>query len=248
MEGRQRNLSLPASIMEVGIPIIMNATELKLIRSHDEVGNIRTFIFQSNDIDWVPGMFMAYTLPQAGESEEENQRYFTIASAPHEDEIHISTRITNSPFKQTLNSLQPGDTIQAAGLDGDFFWNKETKGPVVLVAAGIGVTPYRSMLLDRVKKGESVEATMLYFNRTNEIPFLDAFQKIAKDHPEFKLVSIVGEDITADRLLELAPQAQEGTLFISGPEPMVDAIGEDLKSRGVTVMQDWFPGYTEADF
>jgi ferredoxin-NADP reductase len=224
-------------------------TNLKLIEKHDEIGNIKTFSFDTEDLTWTPGQYLTFVLSSAGTDKKDNQRYFTIASAPSEQMINISTRITESMFKKTLDALNPGDSIQASALGGDFVWDDQTVGPIVLVAAGIGVTPYRSILLERKAKGQSLDATLIYFNRNDEISFLDIFEKIQAEHPEFKLVKLVGERITKDRILELSPEnIKEGTIYISGPEPMVETVGEELKKGGINVKQDWFPGYTDENF
>lgn len=225
-----------------------NQTTLKLIAAHNEAGNVKTFSFETGGLNWTPGQHQTYTLPSAGTEEQENTRFFTIASAPSEQRIDISTRISDSSFKQTLNSLSVGDTIQVHGLEGDFTWDQDTKEPITLIAAGIGVTPYRSMLLEREANNLPLNATLIYFNRNEEIPFLDIFQKIEQGHEEFTLINITGEHVNAERILELAPQIKTGTTYISGPEPMVDTIGEDLKKLGVNLKQDWFPGYTSENF
>src|SRR4051812_34255965 len=99
--------------------------ELKLISSHDEVGNVRTFVFETGGATWLAGQYQTYVLKQAGEAKGDNQRFFTIAAAPSEGEIHISTRVTESKFKQALNALQPGETIEAHGIEGDFTWEED---------------------------------------------------------------------------------------------------------------------------
>jgi len=38
------------------------------------------------------------------------------------------------------------------------------------------------------------------------------------------------------------------TVYISGPEPVVESVGNALKQRGLTVKQDWFPGYDEQTY
>lgn len=221
--------------------------QYKLISSHDEVGNIRTFVFETGGATWTAGQYQTWVLKQAGETEAENQRFFTIASAPSEGEFHISTRVGPSVFKQALNALQPGDTIEAHGIEGDFTW-EETGEPVVLVAAGIGVTPFRSILLERSHPGKPLNATLLHYNRDDAIPFKDEFTALQATHPELTIKYIIGQSVTADSILENAPVAQTQLTYLSGPEPMVDAIGDELKKRGVNLKQDWFPGYTEATF
>ncbi len=221
--------------------------EYKLISAYDEAGNVRTFVFECNGAKWLAGQYQTWVLKQAGETEDENQRFFTIAAAPSEGELHISTRVGPSAFKQALNVLKPGEAIEAHDIEGDFTW-EETGEPVVLVAGGIGVTPFRSILLERHALGKPLNATLLHYNREDAIPFKDEFAKLLLAHPELTIKYIVGEPITTDGILQNAPDARSQLTYLSGPEPMVDAVGEELKKQGVNLKQDWFPGYTDQTY
>lgn len=221
-------------------------TKLKLIRSYDEIDNIRTFVFETGGATWLPGQYQTYELSQVEGDEKAKKRFFTIAAAPSEGEIHISTRVTESGFKQALNALQPGDEIEAHDIEGDFLWQDDE--PVVLVAGGIGVTPYRSMFLERANTVRPLNAHLLYYGRDENFAFRNEFEALVAAHPELTIDYIVGEMISADTILSHAPEATERTTYLSGPEPMVDAVGEDLQKHGVTLKQDWFPGYNEATY
>lgn len=220
--------------------------KLKLLRSYDEVGNIRTFVFESGGVTWQAGQYQTWELSQVEGDEKAKKRYFTIAAAPSEGELHISTRVSDSAFKQTLNAMQPGDEIEARNIEGNFTWEKDE--PVVLVAGGIGVTPYRSILLERAATSKLLNAHLLYFGRDENFAFRGEFDRLAGAHLELAIDYIVGEPITADAILAHAPEAATQTTYLSGPEPMVDAIGEELGARGVVLKQDWFPGYTETTY
>ncbi len=224
------------------------STSLSLISSRDEVGNVRTFVFEKKTLEWVAGQSQAYVLPQAGKTEKENAHWFTISSAPVEETINISTRISASPFKQALNALNPGDEISTHSLGGTFTWEEIGDAPLILMAAGIGITPFRSILLQRSASGKPLNATLLYFNRTDEIPFEKELQKLSHDHSEFHIEMVIGDPVTAEKIFELAPEAAERIVYLSGPAPMVSSIGTALKERGVTIKQDRFPGYDESNF
>lgn len=219
---------------------------LRLVRSYDEVDNIRTFVFETGGETWQAGQYQTYELSQIDGSEDRWRHFFTIASAPSEGEIHISTRVTDSSFKQTLNAMKPGDGIEARDVEGDFLWTGGSQ--VVLVAAGIGVTPYRSMLIERHMTGESLSAHLLYYSRDKNFAFKKEFSELEKVHPELKISYISGEKVTASSILKHAPEAKDILTYISGPEAMVDTVGDQLKKKGVEIKQDWFPGYSEETF
>lgn len=222
--------------------------ELSLISAHDEVDNVRTFVFERKNLQWAAGQNQAYVLPKAGGTEEENEHWFTIASAPVEGTVNISTRISASPFKTALNALKPGEKITTHSLGGKFVWEEDDDTAVTLVAAGIGITPFRSILLQRSATAKPLNATLLYFNRTDAVPFQKELENLAQKHLEFHMKLIVGEPITAEKILLLAPTAKEQVVYLSGPEPLVKSIGSALKELGVVTKQDRFPGYDESNF
>jgi len=223
-------------------------TRLKLLSSHSEAGNVRTFVFDTGGLTWTAGQAQAYTLPYLGEKEEDNQRWFTIASAPSEGEIHISTRISQSKFKQALSEMEVGDVIETHGLEGEFTWEEGSPERVVLVAGGIGITPFRSILKSRLSVGKRVDATLLYFNCDKDVPFQEELEAIRATHEELEIQIVIGEAVTADAILERAPQSALQVVYLSGPEPMVEKVGSELRDRGVRIKQDWFPGYDEKTY
>lgn len=220
--------------------------DLKFVRAYDEVGNIKTFVFEVGDTTWQPGQYQQYVLPQAGENKDDSHRWFTIASAPSEDEVHISTRMSGSNFKNALDALKSGEAIEAHGAEGDFTWDDDSE--VVLVAGGIGITPLRSMIVERMTTGRPIKAKLLYYGRDENFAFREVFDKAATEHPEFSVEYIVGEPITADSIIEHEPRVQELTTYLTGAEPMVESVGEALKARGVALKQDWLPGYDEKTY
>lgn len=226
----------------------METRRLKLLDKRSEAGNVKTFIFETGGLQWIAGQSQGYILRQAGATEDEYQRWFTIASAPVEREIHISTRVSNSSFKQALDAMQAGDEIESHSLEGDFTWEDSQGEEVVLVAGGIGVTPFRSVFIERHSTGKPLNAHLLYYNRTEEVPFREEFATLQKDHPELRIQLVVGEQISADSIMEHAPESRQSLVYLSGPEPMVEAVGGDLKDRGVQIKQDWFPGYDESTY
>src|SRR5436190_18570665 len=77
-------------------------------------------------------------------------RPFTLASAPHEPELMIATRMRNSAFKRALAAAPAGMKLALEGPAGVMVLHADARRPAVFLAGGIGITPFRSMALDAV--------------------------------------------------------------------------------------------------
>ena len=88
-------------------------------------------------------------------------RAFSLSSGPDEAEVRITTRITDkpSPYKRALMALKPGDQMVMRGPFGPFFLDG-SKRPVVFIAGGIGITPYRALIGDAIGKKEQAPASI----------------------------------------------------------------------------------------
>ncbi len=75
-----------------------------------------------------------------------NRRTFSIASAPFEDEIMIATRMRDTAFKRVLKTMPAGTKVRVQGPTGRFTLDAGDTRPAVMIAGGIGITPFISML------------------------------------------------------------------------------------------------------
>lgn len=226
--------------------------KLTLVKKYPEVGNVVTFRFKpESPLSWQAGQFMEYELPHDNPDDEGIKRWFTIAAAPYEGEMQITTRITDSTFKQTLNSLQVGGTIQADGKpDGDFVWQDSDK-PLVWIAGGIGITPFHSILKQRLHENKTNPVALLYANRSDDIVFKNEIDEWARNDESFKVNYSVGKSLDAKLVHEILGDVNSKLVYLSGPEPMVESLGDSLKEKGLPenqLVQDFFPGYTEKNY
>lgn len=231
---------------------LQKTTALRLLEKKHLVDNIWAFRFTPDQpLSWTPGQFIRVEITHDNPDSEGTKRWFTISSTPHDGFIQITTRITDTTFKQALAALETGQTIKLIEQpDGDFVWQESDK-PLVLVAGGIGITPFYSMLKARGHSGQPVSATLIYNGRTDELPFKAEFEEASQRHPEFTVHYVIGEPLTAKRLAELVPDINASQVYISGPESMVEALGKQLEENGITndnLHQDFFPHYSEANY
>lgn len=223
-----------------------------------QASNIVSFCFKpEKPVKQTAGQFIEMRLPHENRDKRGDKRWFTLSSAPTEELISITTKFAaenGSSFKQTLRSLKPGAELQISEPMGDFVLPKDPSIPLVFVAGGIGLTPFHSIIKWLADTGERRDIHMLYgVNNPDEIVFRDLFETyctefdiiVSKPSPGWK--GLTG-NLSAERILELIGNVDNKLIYLSGPEPMVEAFDKDLKKLGVNKKQlvtDFFPGYAE---
>ena len=219
---------------------------VNFIEKVHEICDIWSFRFeQPVPTSWISGQYLRLELPVLTENKHDREHWFTISSTSTEGYIQITTRVSSSSFKQSLDNLKPGDPVIIDSIDGDFIWQDSDK-ETVYIAGGIGITPFRSILADRNYKKLPLNLHLIYAGRDDSFAFKDEFDAIQANNPGFMVSYISGKQLTAELLLETESELLKKVIYISGPEPMVEALGVSLKEAGLpdsSLKQDWFPGY-----
>jgi ferredoxin-NADP reductase len=225
--------------------------KLKLTARKTESPGVQSFVFKpEKPLTWKAGQFLHYVLNHAPTDDRGSDRWFTIASAPCERHVMVTTRFNSkrsSTFKKTLRALKPGDTIEVSDLDGDFIVS-EPKKHYVFIAGDIGITPFRSILKQAEHQGRQLRVTLLYANRKNVAAYKKEFDAMAKRNPHLTIHYLFPpQRLDKKTVKELVPDLKKPLFYVSGPEPMVESLGQMLQSMGIPkrrIKQDWFPGYS----
>jgi ferredoxin-NADP reductase len=214
-----------------------------------EANDTFSFVFAPEQpLQWKAGQLLRYVLNHANPDDRGVERFFSIASAPHEKHVMVTTRFApkSSSFKKALRKLRPGDAIEAHDLEGDFVVDDAEK-TFVFIAGGIGITPFRAILLDLDHNKKPLNVQLLYANRDNDFPYRKELEALRTRHPEFRIDYVVSPNrIDEKSISQLVPDIEEPMLYVSGPEPMVESMDEILKEIGVPeerIKNDFFPGY-----
>ncbi|MCL4360591.1 oxidoreductase [Patescibacteria group bacterium] len=209
-----------------------------------------------------PGQYMEWTLPHWRPDSRGVRRYFSLASSPTEGDLAIGVKFYTPPstYKRTLAGLLPGAHIIAAQVAGDFVLPKDPSIPLVFVAGGIGVVPFRSMIKYLVDRRERRDIVLLYANRKHtDIAYRDIFDAgssvgIRTVYTLTDTASIPADwkgergRVTPEMVKRAVPDWQRRTYYLSGPQLMVENFEHTLSSMGVPKLQvktDFFPGYSE---
>jgi len=232
--------------------------DLTLLRVEEIARDAADFVFSTNrPLRFAAGQYLEWTIPSRGHDARGNRRSFTIASAPSDSELRLGVKFYAKPssFKQALLAMQPGDRMVAGHLAGSFVPPRSKKAKLALIAGGIGVTPFRSMIGEWMAKGESPDAVLLYGNATPDDiayrPLLDS----ARERIGLKTVFAVEREaqsgmhagfIDADLIRREIPDYRSRLFYLSGPQKMVAHFRRLLRRMGVPpwrIRTDYFPGF-----
>ena len=98
--------------------------------------------------DFKPGQAIDVILTsKASAPEDQSSRHtFSIVSAPFQNDLVIATRMRDSAYKRALRSMTVGPPLAIDGPSGSLGLHKDPARAGILVAGGIGITPFMSML------------------------------------------------------------------------------------------------------
>jgi ferredoxin-NADP reductase/Na+-transporting NADH:ubiquinone oxidoreductase subunit NqrB len=197
-------------------------------------------------LQFAAGQYLEWTLPHAHTDSRGNRRTFSIASAPTEPDVRIGFRHyeRSSSFKTALLALQPGKYIRAAHVAGSFILPHDLSQPLVFIAGGIGITPFRSMVQYLVDTNQQANITLLYFAaREEDFVYKNVFD--AASNNGITAHYIVGRP-DAETICQVAPNVAKVTTYISGPDALVSGCKGILRGMGVSLTRirtDHFSGY-----
>ncbi|GAA1535979.1 FAD-dependent oxidoreductase [Nocardioides humi] len=199
---------------------------------------------------FLPGQYVELDLGATGAASDRRglRRILSISSPPGE-EITVAVRVTDPPsaFKAALQALAPGDRVRATLVGGDFVWSRR-EAPLLLVAGGIGVTPYLSQLRAERHRGYD-DVVLVYGTTADPVPYAD---ELAATAARVVLVSptrpagvpddwehVPGTDLSAELIAAAVADRHRRRTYLSGPPRMVNALRLALPRARV----DQFSGY-----
>lgn len=207
------------------------------------------------------GQTIDVTLIDPPESDAEgNSRTFSIASAPEEPDIMVTTRMRGSAFKRVLSTMPLGTAVHVEGPMGSFTLHDNATRPAVCLAGGIGITPFRSMIVDVMSRRTGHELWLFFANRKpQDAAFFGELQALAGVASGFHLVvTMTGLTESVDPLatetghidLEMmhrhVPEATVPVYYVAGPPEMVVALHDMLVGARVSerdICAEEFAGY-----
>ncbi|MBV6824684.1 pyridoxamine 5'-phosphate oxidase family protein [Pseudomonas sp. PD9R] len=187
--------------------------QLRVTRIVDESSTIRSFYFEPDDGAGLPRYEAGQHLPVRfclSEGQTPLVRTYSLSSAPSDSFFRISVKRDGRVSSHLHDRIQVGDLIEARAPQGRFTVQADERRPLVLLAAGVGVTPMLSMLREVIYEGERIR-------RTRPTWFIQSARSLAElgfRDELYELATRAKDKIRALRLLsQPEDQAREGEDF-----------------------------------
>jgi ferredoxin-NADP reductase len=218
-----------------------------------------TFDLLGEEVDFAPGQYFFVTLPDVGYQDDKGlRRHITVVTSPNEKGVlGFATRMRDSAFKRSLGELPVGAEVDVESPKGNFVLPENTSRPLVLVAGGIGITVFRSMLRYIREERLPYRVTLVYSNRDREsTAFLDELKELAQEIPDLRLILTMTQDAgwegetrkVDSQFFEdyLGEDLNEYTFLVAGPPAMAEGVQQALEEAGVqdeNVIAERYSGY-----
>lgn len=240
----------------------MGNYQVRLRKKEEVAEGTMAFHFEKpSGFQFKPGQFANLTLLNPPESDAEgNVRTFSIASAPNEADLMFATRMRDTAYKRVLKAMPRGTEITLGGPFGSFTLHSDSSRLGVFLAGGIGITPFRSMILHASTSQLPHRLQLFYSNgRPEDAAFLQELEGIAEENTRFHLIGTMTQMekskrkwegrtgfINKQMLSESADDLKGSICYVAGPPTMVSAIGHALTDLGVSednIRSEEFAGY-----
>jgi ferredoxin-NADP reductase len=240
----------------------MTANTVKLLRREEVAEGTMSFHFDKPaGFQFKPGQYLDCTLIDPPEIDAEgNIRSLSLASAPTEKDLMVATRMRDTAFKRVLKTMPLGSQLQIDGPLGSFTLHSTASRPAVFFAGGIGITPFRSMIVNSARTGFANRIVLFYSNRRPEdSAFLQEIQQIGRENKNYQAICVMTEMEKSKRswngetgyidkamLMRFVPDMAAPIYYIAGPPTMVTAMRETLTGCGVNeddIRSEDFAGY-----
>lgn len=240
-----------------------HALRLRLTDAQMLTPTVRQLTFEARrPLRFAAGQYLELTVPHAKADARGTRREFSIVSAPSDAPVvRIAYRVKaeagagsgESSYKRALAVASPGADYAATGVWGDFLLPSNPSSPVLLVAAGIGITPFISQLREARARGIERDAVLVYIaSEASELAFRDELEAsgievivFTRDQPRElppRWLWGRGVRLDAEGLARVVPDISSRHAYVSGPPRLIAELAPALeKARSLTT--DAFAGY-----
>lgn len=199
-----------------------------------------------DDFGFAAGQYLSMSI--MGKDGKKIRRPFSISNAPIGRNRFVEFCIKIIPgglASDFVLRLKKKDEVELFGPAGKFIVSDAEKD-IFLVAAGVGIAPFMSIIPDLLEnKNFRKKIILLKSSRTEEDSLYDAeLNKLEKEYPNFRFYNILSNPKNKnestghvqDFVEKYIPSKFRGNFYICGMKAMINEVKEKLISLG---FEDW---------
>lgn len=203
--------------------------------------NEYTFKFEiPKEINYLPGQFILIKI----QDNPEMYRPYSIASY-NEDNTSLSViikKVANGYGTNIIfNNFKEGDLVQLAGPMGNELLIDKNASKILLVANGIGITPFIPIVRDMLENKNNVKDIKLIYGvrYENEFIYDEYFEKLASENQNFNYIKVVSkpnnENYKKGHVTTIMKDMNllDYKIYMCGTKPMINDARKLLKNMGV---------------
>jgi len=231
---------------------------LKIVKVDKENHDTTSIYFTGPDMerfkDREAGQFASIRVFKNGAWTEPHP--FTLSSAPEENTLRMTIK-QSGEFTSTIPDIEPGTPVQCAGPFGKFCHGIDLEKQIVMIAGGVGITPFLSVLRHFKDTHADNDIVLFWANKTHADAFaqaeLEGYTKLMRLH----VVHVLSRVPEAERkpeplftdsrpgkvshaygrltqaLLKQYVHSTTATFYLCGPPAMQQAVLDELAQCGI---------------
>jgi predicted ferric reductase len=229
------------------------ARVVKVVKENQDIASIYIEGFDESFKKRRAGCFLTLKIKQGDEWSEAHP--FTISCAPEDPQLRVTIKKLGL-FTEKVHSLEPGAPVMCAGPYGLFCKDIDANEDIVMIAGGVGITPFLSVLRHFRNIKSTNRVLLIWSNKGIEDTFaLDELKGITKAmhlkivhnlsrDPEGADMAKYGDEAFPDVIYEPGRCTRslmrkhidfsvKPAIYLCGPPPMQDFVIAELESHGI---------------
>lgn len=239
----------------------------KVAKIGDESSVIKSFWLEPTDgkgiVRHEAGQHLPVRLKIPGQKEPVLRTY-TLSVAPSDSTYRISVKKDGLFSSYLHENISEGESIEARAPQGNFIIDCKETRPAVMLAAGVGITPFAAMIRHLVYEGARTRTMrpvwMFQAARTaKERAFDKEFEKlIAQSGGQFRLIRLLDETDEPDNvqkgikgrisidILKAVLAFDDYDFYLCGPPPFMEALYNGLRDMNIPDKRIFFEAFGPA--
>ena len=161
---------------------------------------------------------------------------YSIVSAPNELYLKVAIKVLGD-YTLRLDRVCEKEGCVIQGPYGNFYKPMESDSDIVMIAGGIGITPFIGMIKESLSQNKSRKIDLFYAVRNKEdAVFLVEIEKMCSEDKSFAwnlIISSEGNRISAQLIKDNLTDSPKKKFLLCGPSSMMYEIADDLQKMGV---------------